>query len=63
MFVSAHPLLSKAAMCAEVNNTEDTSGYSLLDYAFDNLGTIAVCLTLTHSFVFFIIIILILQCN
>lgn len=52
MFVSAHPLLSKATMCAEINNTEALNGHSLLDYAFDHFGTIAVCTNLIHTFIF-----------
>lgn len=43
MFVLAHPLISKAEMCSEVNSTDDSNGKSLLDFAFDSHGTIAVC--------------------
>lgn len=42
MFVLSHPLISKAAMCADINNTEILDGYSLQDYAFDHHGTVAI---------------------
>lgn len=39
----SHPLLSQATMCEEKNATEAPAGDSLLDFAFKNHGTIAVC--------------------